>query len=378
MENDDLFNYELNKTEDYWIVTDYNGEDGEVVLPQYYKGKPVKAIGEDFPRDIKSVIIPEGYISIGEWAFSFCKKLTKIKFPKSLTSIGDHAFNDCTSIEEIIFSEGLISIGSSAFDGCKRLRKIIFPESLTFIEFWAFKECKKITSVKIPKNLTNIDYFTFVDCTGLTEINVDKNNPIYCSLDGVLFDKAMTTLLFFPPGKNGSYSVPEGIISISSSAFHNYKLTGITFPQSVLSINSRGLNGKKLTSITVNKLNPRFCSIDGVLFDKKINSLLLYPRNKNKTDYIVPNGIEYIDKSSFYKCKHLVNITFPDSLELIDENAFAECEELKTVTLPMNLKYIGEEAFADCQKLETITLSRKTKIGYRAFEGFTGQFVYLD
>jgi len=103
-----------------------------------------------------------------------------------------------------------------------------------------------------------------------------------------------------------------------------------------------------------------------------------YPKNKDKTDYTVPDGIMGIADSAFYGCKRLINIVFPESLEFILNYAFEKCEGLKTVTLPVNLQYVGERAFKDCLNLETITLSKKTRIGHKAFEGFKGQLVYRD
>jgi hypothetical protein len=207
---------------------------------------------------------------------------------------------------------------------------------------------------------------------------VDENNPVFCSLDGVLFDKAMITLIWVPAGKKGIYSVPDGIMRIRGSAFYDSReITSISCPQSLLSIES-SFNSEQLTDITVNELNPEYCSIDGVLFDKKREKLLEYPRKKDKLDYTVPAGVLYISPEAFYKCKHLVNINLPESLEFIDNHAFAECVGLKAITLPMNLKYIGEHALENCPNLEIITLSRKTRIGYRAFQGFTGQLVYSD
>jgi hypothetical protein len=140
---------------------------------------------------------------------------------------------------------------------------------------------------------------------------------------------------------------------------------------------SFGINSEQLADIKANELNPEFCSIDGVLFDKE-KKLIIYPRNKDKTDYTIPDGILRITDAAFYECKRLINIYLPESLELIRDYAFAECEGLKTITLPINLRYIGEYAFENCTNLETVTLSRKTRIGYKAFEGFTGQLVYRD
>jgi len=208
---------------------------------------------------------------------------------------------------------------------------------------------------------------------------VDENNQVFCSVDGVMFDKTMTTLICCPAGKKGKYSIPDGVIDIMSGAFDNCKLTGISFPESLLFIEHFSFyNEQQFTEITINERHPNYCSIDGVLFNKEINELIKYPKNKDKTDYTVPDGVIIIDTTAFYRCKHLINIVLPESLKIIDAVAFNGCDGLKSITLPMNLQYIGESAFEDCFNLETVTLSRKTRIGYKAFEGFNGRLVYRD
>jgi hypothetical protein len=188
----------------------YRCKPEEVVFPESHEGKPVKTIEDCFSpnnKRIKHIIIPEGFTSIGKQAFEGCTELTYIELPESLTSIGEQAFMGCT---------GLIGIK--------------LPESLASIKFSAFEGCTGLTTIKLPESFTSIDIWAFKDCTGITEIIVDKNNPVFCSLDGVMFDKAMTALMVFPEGKKGRYSVPDGIIRIKSSAFNGCgKLTGIFF-----------------------------------------------------------------------------------------------------------------------------------------------------
>jgi len=174
------------------------------------------------------------------------------------------------------------------------------------------------------------------------------------------------------------YSVPEGIISIRSGAFDNCKLTGISFPQSLLFIGNFVFFPEQLTDITVNEFNPKYCSIDGVLFNKEMSELIEYPKNKEKTDYAIPDGIISISEIAFNRCKHLVNILLPESIKLIGDGAFEKCKGLKNITLPMDLQFIGEGAFNGCRNLKTVTLSRKTRIGHKAFEGFKGRLVYRD
>jgi hypothetical protein len=401
----DLFDFELNESEGYWIVTGYCGRGEEVIFPASYRNKPVKAIGGGYSSNannkrIKRVIIPVGYDSIGDGAFYGCTGLTNIKLPKSLITIGDVAFESCTELTEIKLPESLTSIGGGTFRNCTRLTEIILPESLTSIGELAFCDCTGLTDIKLPKSLTSIGRAAFYGCTGLTDIKlpesltsigedafygcigitditVEENNPAFRSIDGVLFDKAMTTLLLFHEGKKGRYSVPDGIIKIGSGAFYGCReLIGISFPQSLSCIESYGFNNEQLTEITVNELNPKFCSIDGVLFDKKMSELMEYPKNRDETDYTVPDGIKHIKDRAFYGCKRLVNIVLPESLKVIGNFKYAKCEDPDEILAL--LRALKEGVFEKCPNLETVTLSRKTKIGYKAFEGFKGRLVYID
>jgi len=67
-------------------------------------------------------------------------------------------------------------------------------------------------------------------------INVDSENPNYSSLSGVLFNKGQTTLIQYPGGKPGSYTVPNSVTNIGVISFYNSRLTGITIPSSVTTI----------------------------------------------------------------------------------------------------------------------------------------------
>jgi hypothetical protein len=304
------FEFELNKDKKSWSITAYNGESEEVIFPAFHKDMPIKTIGHRVfyqNEKIKLIFIPEGITCIEESAFHGCGRLTEIKLPESLTSIGQQAFEDCIGLMDIKLPESLTTIEDFAFNFCTGLMDIKLPKSLTTIEDWAFNNCTRLTNIILPESLTTIGYNAFSCCSGLSEITVDENNPAFCSHEGVLFDKAMATLLCFPAGKKGKYSVPDGVIRTGSSALEDYEsLTGIYFPQSVLSIENSWVNNEQLMEITVNESNPRYCSIDGVLFDKKKSELLRYLPNNEKTEYAVPDGITDIGYMAFSGCKRLV------------------------------------------------------------------------
>ena len=79
----------------------------------------------------------------------------------------------------------------------------------------------KVTKITISKNIKNLTYEIFSDTPKLTEIIVDSNNPNYSTVDGVLYDKNQTTLLFYPQYKEGSsFEVLNSVKSIRTSAFY--------------------------------------------------------------------------------------------------------------------------------------------------------------
>jgi len=100
----------------------------------------------------------------------------------------------------------------------------------------AFWDCQ-LTSVTIPSGLAKIDPRPFYSCTALQSITVNATNVAFSSANGVLFDKAGTTLLKFPQGKSGIYAIPNGVEEVSGVAFWNSNgLASVTIPASVTTI----------------------------------------------------------------------------------------------------------------------------------------------
>ena len=73
--------------------------DGELVIPDYIRGKRVVAIGvgacQD-RQDIHKVVFPEYLKEIRSWAFAFDLDLKEVSFPESLEKIEADAFTNCS------------------------------------------------------------------------------------------------------------------------------------------------------------------------------------------------------------------------------------------------------------------------------------------
>ena len=128
-------------------------------------------------------------------------------------------------------------IGDYAFWGCSGLTSVSVPNTVTRIGCGAFSGCWGLTSMAISTNVTSIGLGAFSNCHSLVEIEVATDNSNYCSVDGVLFDKNMSTLVQCPGGKQGVYTIPNGVISLEREAFAGCKeLTDVNIPNSVTSI----------------------------------------------------------------------------------------------------------------------------------------------
>lgn len=160
-------------------------------------------------------------------------------------------------------------------------------------------------------------------------------------------------------GSAESFSVPDGIETIGSSAFATAtNVKSVVIPESVFEIRAGAFNGaSSLTSIEVAEDNDFFASKDGVLFTKDYFALVRYPAGRAADSYVVPEGVETIEDQAFRLCPSLKEIVLPESLKSIGERAFAGCSSLESSTIPGFVEYIGEAPFIGCPSLATFDVS---------------------
>lgn len=105
------------------LIGRYIGTETEVEFPLSFDGVAIEGIAnsagsvpENY-KNITSVIIPEGYTTIGNRAFAGCEKLERISLPSTLQSVGTGAFAGCTGLKEIYWPAGITC--KSAFADAK-------------------------------------------------------------------------------------------------------------------------------------------------------------------------------------------------------------------------------------------------------------------
>ena len=157
-------------------------------------------------------------------------------------------------IPDTIDDMAVTTIDEEAFFKVSHIVTVEIPDSVINIRSLAFWNCSSLTNMVIPDSVASIGYNVFLGCTSLLSIDVDENNTNYASVDGILFDKNVTTLLKYPAGKqNTEYTVPDSVTTIDFTAFYDCtSLESLTIPASVTDISEPqkgvgGLNSENLT-----------------------------------------------------------------------------------------------------------------------------------
>ncbi len=175
-------------------------------------------------------------------------------------------------------------------------------------------------------------------------------------------------------GKGSRCVIPDGVIGIDEKAFSGCSsLTGITIPDSVTNIGEKAFaDCRRLAEFQVSEKNSAYTAIDGVLFNRDITELVLFPPARNG-EYMLPESVITIGDGAFSWCVGLTKITIPDSVTGIGANAFHGCKGLTGITLPNSVTGIGDRAFSWCDNLTGITIPDSvTSIGEWIFENCNG------
>ncbi len=330
---------------------------------------------------LTSITIPNSVTSIEQNAFKKCASLTKVNIPDSLTSIEYGVFESCSSLTSISIPDSVTSIGQMAFVNCSSLTNINIPSSVTYIGYLAFGNCG-ITSVTIPSSVTIIAS-SFSDCTALKNINVDSGNTNYCSIDGVLYDKDVSKLIFCPAMKD-NITIPQSVKGIGDSAFvGNSALKSITIPSSVSSIDSCAFSScENLESVSLSSALTEI-SYGCFIGCESLKSIVI-PAGVTKIDnhafkgctglssVSIPSSVTSIGHYAFFECSSLTSITIPNSVTSIGYSAFYKCSSLTSVTIPSGVSNIESCAFMDCTALSRAYISEGvTKIDRNAYNGCT-------
>lgn len=240
--------------------------------------------------------------------------------------------------------------------------KVTIPESVSFgnntykvtsISAYAFADCSDLSSISIPKSVTRIGKSAFRTCYFAKDSLINNTT--------ILDDNYWGATLCEEETKDGllikdhkvikcrswatSVTIPEGVTSISSSAFSGCtSLTSITIPASVTSIGDNVFSGCYILkdSFINNSMLTSNDNWGATLFDEETDDGLL------------------IRDNVIIKCRSwATSVIIPTIVTSIGERAFSGCSSLTSITIPKSVTNIGSEAFRYCM-LRNVLVKRAT------------------
>ena len=193
---------------------------------------------------ITSVIVPEGYTSLGSGAFRECTALKSVSLPSTLISaIGTRQFRDCTSLEYVNIPAGITNINGEAFYGCTNPNLVIDIQgvSVTIIGSKAF------TNVTGTIKTYSQDVYNLVN-KNATTANVILINNKFENLQKAI-DESKTYVNNQGYYTSDSYAVLSEALAVGNSLLENENATTEEITTATTAINNAisGLTYKGFT-----------------------------------------------------------------------------------------------------------------------------------
>lgn len=348
-----LFKYELNKTGNGLIITEYSGTDIEnLKFPEEIEGFPVVELELSLNRheEVKVLMIPDSVKKLGNSAFFNWTGLEHIHLPASLEVIEDSVFDGCTSLQELVIPNGVKRIeeafGLSYENDSNKIRFLSIPESVTELGNRAFKNCYYLEEIKLPSSLSNLPEGIFKNCYSLKEIEIPNTVTS-------IPDEAFLGCISL-----NSVIIPESVTEIGKKAFAGCNsLEELTIPNSVITIKGEafGLYEK-----------PYEAKFIEPFLDMEIGNYI------GIKSLVIPDSVENIETYTFEGLTKLEFLKLPNSLKKIEYGLFNDgfkstLKSLKTIELSSSCEEIGDKAFVGLTSLEEIVIPES--LAHINFEG---------
>ncbi len=221
-------------------------------------------------------------------------------------------------------------------------------KKITEIREYALNCDDKIKTIYIGADVQKIDGKSFYSCWALENIEVDENNPYYCDIDGVLYNKDKTVLINYPCNHDEylrkKYGYKEEMYREDVTEQYRLDIQTYVVPSTVTTL------GELCFAYT------------------------------NIRDIYLPEGLERMETLSVFKLHEpkdqwgntpsLENIYTYKANSVISDTSYKAKDSFSEIylSLPEGLKYIGSDALSYNQAMSYIYIpSSVTEIGHHAF-----------
>ncbi len=207
----------------------------------------------------------------------------------------------------------------------------------------------KIKTIRIGENVEFVDTKAFYSCWALQNIEVDENNPNYCDVDGVLYNKDKTEVLCYPCDHDEylrqKYGYEKELYTAEITPEYERDVQTYVVPSTVV----------KIDEMCFNYANLRVIYLPEGL--KTIETLSVFKLHEKKDEWGTTPSLKaiYTYKADNVTDSHLTDVkalgevynSLPEGLEYIGSDAFSYNQELTYLYIPESVTHIGHHAFWD-------------------------------
>lgn len=199
-------------------------------------------------------------------------------------------------------------VGKAMFASCEKLKRIVLPLQTTKIEADAFRDCSSLRTIEVPTLVESIE--TSAGCTALAEINVQAGNSHYSSKDGVLLSGDGKSILWFPMGKEGEYTLPSTVTTVGDYAFRNCRIETFHFADGLTSIGKYAFYNSSVKEVSL------------------------------------PSTVKQIPTGLFQKCANLTTVHLGKNTEMLGDYVFDGCPITNLYISAPTPPYCSNDTFA--------------------------------
>lgn len=262
------------------------------------------------------------------------------------------------AVFEIALTDAVLTADDTAHVANKTLAEyteVYIPEGITALSEYCLSSFDHISVIHLPKTLETVTAHSF-GFLPIEEVVVHPDNQLLCSVNGVLYSKDLSTIIYYP--KNGSaegFATPDSAITIKTGAFAGVKnLRNFTATQNVTALEKGCFTNASVENVDLSACH-RLYTIPSLCFTLC----------RNLKTVLLPHNLKAIKKLAF-DVSTITELKLPDSIEKLGRNALSR-NSLQKIKLPKNLKVLGDRVFAGCKELVSIDLSMAVKIHKKSF-----------